>query len=32
VGLRPYSDAASDFSSTNSVAEALGEHHEESLS
>src|ERR1022692_952693 len=31
VGPRPYSDAASDFSATNSVSKALGEHHEESL-
>jgi hypothetical protein len=27
----PYSDTASDFSATNSIAEPLGEHHEKSL-
>jgi hypothetical protein len=31
VGPHPYSDAASDLSAANSVAQALGEHHEESL-
>jgi hypothetical protein len=31
VGTRPYSDTASDFSSTNSIAKSLGKHHEESL-
>jgi hypothetical protein len=31
VGPRPYTHAASDFSATNSLAKALGEHHEESL-
>src|ERR1017187_6622666 len=31
VGAHPYSDAASDLAATNTVAEALGEHHEESL-
>jgi len=31
VRARPYSDTASDFSSTNSLAKPLGEHHEESL-
>src|ERR1035441_4396136 len=29
VGPRPYSDAASDFTATNSVAKALGEDHED---
>ena len=28
---RPYSDTASDFSATNSLAEPLGEYHEEIL-
>jgi len=31
VGLRPYPDAASNFSATNSLAQTLGEDHEESL-
>jgi NAD(P)-dependent dehydrogenase (short-subunit alcohol dehydrogenase family) len=31
VGAHPYSDAASNFSATNSLAKALGKHHEESL-
>jgi hypothetical protein len=31
VGPRPYTHAARDFSATNSVSKALGEHHEESL-
>jgi hypothetical protein len=31
MGPRPDSDTASDFSSTNSLAKPLGEHHEESL-
>ena len=31
VGTRPYPNAASDFSATNSLAKPLGEHHEESL-
>ena len=31
VGALPYPDAACDLSSTNPVAEPLGEHHEESL-
>ena len=28
---RPYAHAAGDFSAANSLAQALGEHHEESL-
>ena len=28
---RPYSDTASDFSATNSIAQSLGEYHEEIL-
>lgn len=31
VGTRPYSDAAGDFSGTNSLAKALGEGHDMSL-
>ena len=31
VGPHPYSDAASDFAATNSLAKTLGEYHEESL-
>ena len=31
VRMRPYSDTASDFSSTNTLAKPLGEHHEQSL-
>jgi hypothetical protein len=31
VGTHPYPDAASDFSATNSIAQALGEDHLESL-
>ncbi len=31
VGTRPYSDAASDFSATDALAETLGEDHDESL-
>jgi hypothetical protein len=31
VGTHPYSDAASDFSAANSIAQALGEDHLESL-
>jgi hypothetical protein len=31
VGACPYSDTASDFSATHSLAKSLGEHHEESL-
>ena len=29
VGTHPYSNAASDLSATNSLAQTLGEHHEE---
>ena len=29
VGMHPYPDAASDFSATNSLAQTLGENHEE---
>jgi predicted cobalt transporter CbtA len=31
VGPHPYSDAASDFAATNSLAKTLGEYHDESL-
>lgn len=31
MGTHPYSDAASDFSATNSLAKPLGEHHAQSL-
>ena len=31
VGMHPYPDAASDFSPTNSLAQAFGENHEKSL-
>jgi hypothetical protein len=31
VGTHPYSDTASDFTATNSLAKPLGEHHAESL-
>lgn len=31
MGTHPYSDAASDFAATNSIAQALGEDHLESL-
>jgi hypothetical protein len=31
VGTHPYSDTASDFSSTNSIAKSLGKRHEGSL-
>lgn len=31
VGMRPYSNAASDFSPTNSIAQMPGEDHDQSL-
>jgi hypothetical protein len=31
MGSRPYSNTASDFAATNSIAKSLGEHHEKSL-
>ena len=31
VGTRPYSDTASDFPTTNSIAKSLGKRHEVSL-
>ena len=31
VGTHPYSDTASDFSATDSLAKTLGEYHNESL-
>ena len=31
MGTRPNANTASDFSSTNALAESLGENHEESL-